>query len=101
MHHIKNVAVAGATGNVGSRVLRVLLDVGRFKVTVLTQKEGNPFPEGVETKVVNYDSMESVSEAIKEQDAVIDCTVSMDGGSHIRLMDAAGILSTCVQKPAM
>ncbi|KAK6815483.1 hypothetical protein RU639_008715 [Aspergillus parasiticus] len=89
MNQIRNVAVAGATGNVGSKVLQALLDVARFKVTVLTRKEGHPFPKGVETRVVNYDSIDSLSEAVKGHDAVIDCTVSIDGDSHIHLMDAA------------
>ncbi|RHZ45936.1 aromatic alcohol reductase [Aspergillus thermomutatus] len=84
---IKNVALAGATGNVGSRVLTALVDLG-FNVTVLNRSAKAP-QTAVTEKVIDFSSMESISAAVKGQDAVIDTTNSDDIETSLRLIAAA------------
>ncbi|PWY75191.1 putative isoflavone reductase family protein CipA [Aspergillus sclerotioniger CBS 115572] len=84
---IKNVAIAGASGNVGARVLSALIDL-KFNVTVLT-RSSKSFPSTVQVKVVNFDSLESLSAAIAGQDAVIDTTFSLEIETPLRLIHAA------------
>ncbi|KAF7590222.1 hypothetical protein BBP40_003153 [Aspergillus hancockii] len=86
-HTIKNVAIAGASGNVGARVLRALLDL-EFNVTVLS-RNSKPFPTAARVQVVDFTSVESLSAAIAGQDAVIDTTFSPDIETPLRLIDAA------------
>ncbi|KAL3458397.1 hypothetical protein BJX64DRAFT_301934 [Aspergillus heterothallicus] len=84
---IKNVALAGASGNVGSNVLNSLIDAG-FNVTVLNRSPKRN-QEGVVEKVIDFSSMESISAAVKGQDAVIDTTNSDDVETSLRLIAAA------------
>lgn len=86
-HTIKNVAIAGASGNVGARVLSALLDL-EFNVTVLS-RSSKPFPAAARVKVVDFTSVKSLSAAIAGQDAVIDTTFSPDVEAPLRLIDAA------------
>ncbi|KAJ9151558.1 Isoflavone reductase family protein CipA [Coniochaeta hoffmannii] len=86
---IRNVAVAGATGSVGSNVLSGLLELNRFNVTVLTRKEGATFPAGVTAKVADFSSVESLTGILEGQDALIDTTASMEIQTPINLINAA------------
>ncbi|KAJ5126666.1 hypothetical protein N7448_007445 [Penicillium atrosanguineum] len=86
-HTIKNVAIAGASGNVGAQVLNVLLHL-EFNVTVLS-RNSKPFPAAAHVKVVDFTSMESLSTAIAGEDAVIDTTFSPEVETPLRLIDAA------------
>jgi uncharacterized protein YbjT (DUF2867 family) len=72
---------------VGARVLEALLDLD-FNVTVLS-RSAKPFPGAVGVKVVDFNSVESISAAIAGQDAVIDTTFSPDVETPLRLIDAA------------
>ncbi|PYH85093.1 NAD(P)-binding protein [Aspergillus uvarum CBS 121591] len=76
MSSIKNVALAGASGNVGSQVLNALL-AQNFTVTILTRKPAtataNPLPR----------------RSHPNQDAVIDTTFSPDIDTPLQLIDAA------------
>ncbi|KAJ5092425.1 hypothetical protein NUU61_007295 [Penicillium alfredii] len=84
---IKNVAIAGASGNVGARVLDALLEL-KFNVTVLSRSP-KPFPAAARVQVVDYTSVESLSAAMAGQDAVIDTTFSPELDTPLRLIDAA------------
>ncbi|KAH8691574.1 putative isoflavone reductase family protein CipA [Talaromyces proteolyticus] len=86
-HTIKNVALAGASGNVGAQVLSALLDL-EFNVTVLS-RNSKPFPTAARVKVVDFTSVKSLSAALAGQDAVIDTTFSPDVETPLRLIDAA------------
>ncbi|KAI1136414.1 NAD(P)-binding protein [Hypoxylon sp. FL0543] len=71
MTTIKKVALAGATGNLGGAILESLLNAG-FQVTVLTRKgTSHTFPPNVTVKAVDYDSLDSLVDALEGQDAVI------------------------------
>ncbi|OKL56059.1 hypothetical protein UA08_08614 [Talaromyces atroroseus] len=86
-HTISKVALAGASGNLGSHTLTALLDRG-FEVTVLS-RTAKEFPASVTVRVVDFGSVESLSAAIKGQDAVIDNTFTDDADTPLRLMEAA------------
>ncbi|EEA23480.1 hypothetical protein TMatcc_002353 [Talaromyces marneffei ATCC 18224] len=84
---ITKVALAGASGSLGSKTLAALLNQG-FEVTVLTRSP-KEFPAGVTVKVVDFNSTESLSVAIQGQDAVVDNTFTQDVETPLRLIDAA------------
>lgn len=77
-----------AGGNIGRNVLPHLI-FANFKVTVITRRDGAEIPPNVEQRVVNYNSLESLTEALKGQDAVIDATSVSDPAIAIRIIDAA------------
>ncbi|KAJ5762390.1 uncharacterized protein N7511_005772 [Penicillium nucicola] len=84
---IKNVALAGASGNVGAQVLNALLGLN-FNVTVLA-RSSKPFPAAAKVKIVDFTSVESLSAALDGQDAVIDTTFSPEVDTSLRLIEAA------------
>ncbi|KAM0189126.1 hypothetical protein ACHAPI_010144 [Fusarium lateritium] len=86
---IKNVALAGASGSLGSKILRALLDKNEFHVTALVRKQRDDLPTGAEVKVVDFDSPDALSKALIGQDALIDAT-SPDPALSLRLVNAAG-----------
>ncbi|CZR58047.1 related to 2`-hydroxyisoflavone reductase [Phialocephala subalpina] len=89
MAEIKSVAIAGATGTLGPHVLKALVNAG-FQVTVLTRSK-KPGASDANAKVLEVDfaSVESLTTALKDIDAV----VSTVGGTAIDgqtiLIDAA------------
>ncbi|KAF4462048.1 isoflavone reductase family [Fusarium albosuccineum] len=86
---IKNVALAGATGNLGSRILKALIETGRFNITVLTRNASDrEFASGVTVKEVDFGSLSSLTNAVGGQDAVIDSTYSSESEGPRRLIDA-------------
>jgi len=87
---IKNVAVVGASGNIGAPVLKAILDSGKFNVIVLSRIGSKAsFPSSVKVITVDYSSVESLTAALKGQDAVVS-TVGTEGllGQSL-LFDAA------------
>lgn len=85
---IKNVAIAGASGSLGSSILRALLSQDQFQVTALVRKERNDLPTGAVIKVVDFDSPDALAKALQGQDALIDAT-SPDPALSLRLVNAA------------
>ncbi|KAI0844358.1 NAD(P)-binding protein [Daldinia vernicosa] len=86
---IKNVAVVGASGNLGKEVVQELLKAG-FKVTAFAREESTAtFPPGVAAKKVNYQSVESLTAALQGQDAVVSTIATVAVGSQVPLVDAA------------
>jgi len=91
MIQIKHVALAGATGNLGTSILDVLLKSGDFIITALKRVGSeSTFPTPVKIVEVDYNSLERLTVALKGQDAVI-CTFGMgtDASVHKQLIDAA------------
>ena len=76
---IRNIAVAGATGNTGPTVLETLASSG-FNIVVLSRN-----PAAARTKLggvydiieVDYNDLESLQSSLTGQDAVVVCGVSM------------------------
>lgn len=86
---IKNVAVAGATGNLGVPIVEELVKAG-FVVTVLSRSASTTPPAGVkEVKGVDYQSVDSLKAALVGQDAVVSTLGSLAIGDQKPLVDAA------------
>ncbi|KAH9206227.1 putative isoflavone reductase like protein P3 [Leptodontidium sp. 2 PMI_412] len=91
MTTIKYVALAGATGNLGSKVLDALLKSGDFVVTALKRVGSETtVPAPVKVVEVDYDSLDMLRLALEGQDAVI-CALGMgtDASVHNQLIDAS------------
>lgn len=90
MSSIKNVAVAGGSGSLGSAVLNGLVTSGNFNITVLKRATSTfQAPPGVRVIDVDYDSPESLQSALSGQDAVVSTLGSAALQSQIPLIDAA------------
>ncbi|KAI1342658.1 putative isoflavone reductase family protein CipA [Xylariaceae sp. FL0016] len=86
---IKNVAVAGATGNVGDPALQALLETGAFDITVLVRPGStHSFPDGVRVTEVDLASLPSLAAALRGQDALVNATSIQDPSAHIIIVDA-------------
>ncbi|KAL7619790.1 hypothetical protein AAE478_010333 [Parahypoxylon ruwenzoriense] len=89
MSSITKVALVGAKGNLGEKVLEQLLIAG-FQVSVLTRKSSSQtFPSSVTVKEVDYDSLESLTAALQGQDAVVSTIASAALPQQLPLIDAA------------
>ncbi|KAF9875304.1 NmrA-like family protein [Colletotrichum karsti] len=89
MSAIKKVAVVGASGNLGPKVVEGLLE-GGFEVTAISRKESSAtFPPGVNVKKVDLSSLESLTGAFKGHDAVVSTAATAAAGGQQLLIDAA------------
>ncbi|KAI1878014.1 hypothetical protein JX265_002382 [Neoarthrinium moseri] len=89
MTTIKNVAVVGGSGNVGKPIVAGLLAAG-FNVTALTRESSSStFPDGVKVKKVDYESVDSIKEALQGQDAVVSAAATIAVGKQYPIVDAA------------
>ncbi|KAK8043405.1 hypothetical protein PG993_005835 [Apiospora rasikravindrae] len=88
---IKNVAIAGAGGNLGKIVTPTFVSSGKFNVRVLTRQGSSTadLPEGVEVVEVDYSSPESLQAALAGQDAVISLITTPAAMTQLALIDAA------------
>ena len=78
-----------ATGNLGPAILNQLLNAG-FEVMVLTRKSStHSFPSSVTTIPVDYDSLESLTTALKGQEALVSTLGSTAIATQLRLIEAA------------
>lgn len=89
MSSVTKVALAGATGNLGPAILNQLVNDG-FKVTVLTRKSStHSFPSSVTVISVDYDSLDSLTNALKGQEAVISTLAPAAIATQLLLVEAA------------
>ena len=89
MSAIKNVAVAGASGSLGSVVIHTLIDAG-FTVTALTRSGSSAtFPSGIRVAKVDYNDVESLTTALQNQDAVVSTVGYAGMQGQTLLIDAA------------
>ncbi|KAF7561539.1 hypothetical protein G7046_g2603 [Stylonectria norvegica] len=89
MSAIKNVAIAGASGSLGSIIFKKLVEAG-FSVKVLTRAgSSSKFPSGTDVAEVDYESLESLKAALEGQDAFISTLNQASPGVERRLADAA------------
>lgn len=90
MTTLKNVVLAGASGNVGTVVLAALVSSGKFNVTVFSRAGSkSTFPEGTKVVEVDYNSLDSLTSALTGQDAVVSTFASEALGGQNTLIDAA------------
>ncbi|CAG7555897.1 unnamed protein product [Fusarium equiseti] len=90
MSAYKNIAVAGAAGDLGSAVFKALLDSNKFNLTVLTRPTStSTFPSNVKVIKVDYDSLSDLTSALQGIDAVVSAVGSLAIPSQNLLIDAA------------
>ncbi|KAF7587214.1 hypothetical protein BBP40_007551 [Aspergillus hancockii] len=90
MSTIKNVAIAGASGDLGAPVLNALISSNSFNITVLTRHTSKAqFPASVRVIPVNYESIPELTTALTGQDAVISTLTTEAGDLQHGLIDAA------------
>ena len=69
---INNVALVGASGNLGPAVVEAFLKDGGFNVTAISRQESKAtFPNGVKVIKADLTNTESITKAFEGQDAVI------------------------------
>lgn len=86
---IKSVAIAGASGSLGTPITKALLEAG-FTVTALTRPDSkSTFPSGVKVSPVDYTSKSSLQTALQGHDALISTLASMAAGHQIQMIEAA------------
>jgi len=87
---IKNVTVVGATGAVGKPILDALIESKKFNVTVLSRESSTAtFPSSVKVTQADYSSVESLTAALKGQDAVVSAVGTEGLVGQSTIIDAA------------
>lgn len=93
---ITKVAIAGATGSLGSVITAELVKAG-FEVTALTRDASKAkLPSSVKAVSVDYNDLDSLKSALQGQHAVISTLGSQGIGQQELLIDAA--IASGVQK---
>jgi uncharacterized protein YbjT (DUF2867 family) len=83
----QNIAIAGATGNLGPTIVQSLVDAN-FNVTILSQSgKTSNLPSAAKTIKVDYSSQDSLTNALKNQDVFISTIPQHD--TQPALIDAA------------
>ncbi|KAJ4374809.1 hypothetical protein N0V83_001886 [Neocucurbitaria cava] len=84
MTELKNIAVLGPGGNVGTAIINELLkDETRFSITAITRATSTYTPppnSNITHKTADYTSFDSLSQVFAGQDAVINCITG--GATH-------------------
>lgn len=86
------IALAGATGNLGGPILEALLSA-EYRVTVLSRIGGNssrlePHPN-LTIEKVDFDSIQSLTRALRGAEVVISCLATLAIDSQTPLIDAS------------
>ena len=90
MSPIKNVAIAGASGSLGSVIFQKFVASGKFNVRVLRRNGSSAkFPAGTDVVDLDFSSPEAVKAALKGQDAVVSTLEGSTGGVQKALIDGA------------
>ncbi|RSM03287.1 hypothetical protein CDV31_010563 [Fusarium ambrosium] len=87
----KNILIIGATGSIGSVVVKALIEEPTFIVTALQRSSSKgKLPSGLKTITIedSYPS-EALVSAFSGQDAIINCMTSLAVGEQLRFIDAA------------
>jgi len=86
---IKKVILIGASGNIGTPVLKEFISSGIFKISVLSRESSTAtFPSSVNVIKTDF-SLESVTKAFEGQDAVVSLVGSSALGDQKAWVDAA------------
>jgi hypothetical protein len=93
-NHVENIAIVGASGNMGSHITQALLSSKKHVVTAITRtraKERPVFPKGVVVREYSYEDYSSQVAALQGQDVlVILMSVSVPADTQNSLIKAAG-----------
>jgi uncharacterized protein YbjT (DUF2867 family) len=83
-----NMVQAG--GNLGPTVLNTFLKQSSFNITVLSRKgSSSTFPTGVKVIHADYDSLDSLKDAFRNQDVVLSLVGASVLGDQNKIIDAA------------
>ncbi|KXG45633.1 uncharacterized protein PGRI_034000 [Penicillium griseofulvum] len=87
---IRNVAIAGASGALGSPILHALLESELFNVSVLARRSSQSnFPASIKVIRVDYTSIQDLTVALTGQDAVVSALTTSAMETQILLVEAA------------
>ncbi|KAA8648397.1 aromatic alcohol reductase [Aspergillus tanneri] len=87
---IRNVAIAGASGDLGSHVFHALMQSELFNVTVLTRQSSQAqFPASINVIRVDYTSVPDLTTALTGQDAVVSVLTTSATETQLPLIEAA------------
>ncbi|KAH7024657.1 uncharacterized protein B0I36DRAFT_250248 [Microdochium trichocladiopsis] len=90
MSYVKNVAIVGANGTVGTFITDALLKTGKHTITALTRSTSGNFPFGVKLATIDYDKPETIVSALKDQQVlIITMGVGAPPEQQLKLIDAA------------
>ncbi|KAI1502030.1 CipA protein [Biscogniauxia marginata] len=93
MGYLKNVAIVGATGTIGTHIVAALLATNKHAITALTRHaspSSSRLPAGVRAAPVDYSSRASLASALRGQDVlIIALAPSVPIATHIALVEAA------------
>lgn len=90
MSSLRNIALVGASGSLGSPILKKLQAANTFNIKVLRRNGSTAtFPESVNVVDVDFDSVESLTAALKGQDAVVSAAGTMQIAGQTLIVDAA------------
>lgn len=90
-NHLRDIAVVGATGQMGGHIVAELLETGKHTVTAISRIDSTSQPpDGVQLARVDYNDESTIVEALKGQDALI---ITMNTGAptdiSMKLVEAA------------
>ncbi|KAL4782331.1 hypothetical protein BJX76DRAFT_292546 [Aspergillus varians] len=87
---IRNVVLAGTSGNLGPAIVAAVASSPLFAVTVFTRPGFSAsLPEGVKAVEVNYDSVDDLTAKLQGQDAVVSTIVPTAQAAQTNLINAA------------
>lgn len=88
---IRNIAIVGATGQLGKHITAALLKHPSFKITALTRStDTSSFPASITAISVDYSNPSALTSALKGQDAlIITLAVSAPPDTQSKLIKAA------------
>jgi saccharopine dehydrogenase-like NADP-dependent oxidoreductase len=91
MTYLKNIAIAGASGVIGTPIIDQLLRGGRHNITALTRSGSKAkFPDSVKAAEVDYEDKSSLALALTDQDVLLIClSVATPIAVEKRLVGAA------------
>ncbi|KAH4854311.1 hypothetical protein HBH75_094380 [Parastagonospora nodorum] len=91
INHLKNIAVVGANGTIGSHIVSELLEKNIFNITAITRAESKGmFADGVSKEYVDYSNTDTLVAALKGKDAlVITMAVTAAKDTQAKLIRAA------------
>jgi uncharacterized protein YbjT (DUF2867 family) len=87
---VANVAVVGASGNLGTKIINAFLNSGDFNVTAISRESSNAtFPHGVKVIKTDLSSQDALTKAFEGQDAVVLSITPAQLGEQKHYIDAA------------
>ncbi|KAJ4346401.1 uncharacterized protein N0V89_010330 [Didymosphaeria variabile] len=90
-NHIRNIAIVGATGQLGKHISAALLKNPTFNITAITRNTNtSSFPPGMTAIPVDYSTPSTLTSALEGQDAlIITLSVTAPPDTQSKLIHAA------------